>query len=177
MDTFIEYLVKKKRTSADFLAMIGIAVIASILIFVLFLLMQVFASFGSIVFLLMVGVGYGAYILITSFNTEFEYVLVNNEIDVDKIINQRKRKRLTTINVKSIEEFGVFKNSRVASRHIENGSVKKIYACTDKNDDGVYYALYSERESKMLILFNPHQKMVDEIIKKNPLKKQNFEIQ
>ena len=54
MDTFIEYLVKKKRTSADFLAMIGIAVIASILIFVLFLLMQVFASFGSIVFLLCV---------------------------------------------------------------------------------------------------------------------------
>ena len=176
MDTFVEYLVKKKRTGKDVLAMAGIAVIAAVVTFAMFILMGLFGSLGSIIFLLYAGAIYFIYRWFTSFNIEFEYSLVNNEMDVDKIICQRKRKRLTTVNVRGVEGFGLCKGSRALRGHLNNQGINKIYACSDMEDEGVYYLLYANEEKRTLLLFNPSEKMVDAIKKQNPRKLNEFEL-
>ena len=177
MDTFIEFMVIKKKSGQDYLAMAGIAVLASLLAFILFfIVMPLSGAFASIVFLLLVGVIYFAFKWIMSFNEEFEYSLVNNEIDIDKIMDRKKRKRLTTVNVRQLDEFGVCKNSRELQKHLNDSNIKKIYACSGKDDEGVYYALYTDKEKRTLLLFNPNEKMVNVIKKLNPLKVNQFEL-
>ena len=176
MDTFIEYLVKKRRTSKDVLAMVGIAILTGVATFLMFILMAMFQAFSSIIFLLFAGCVYFAYRWFTSFNVEYEYSLVNTEMDVEKIVAQRKRKRLVTFKIRGLEGFGLCKNSRALRGYLENSNIKKIYACTDISDEGVYYALCETEEKKTLLLFNPSEKMVEAIKKQNPRKINEFEL-
>ena len=98
MDIFIEYMVKKKKGMQDYLLMFGISLFGVAALFLVFvILMSIIPQIASIILLLVVGGFYGIYRLITSFNLEYEYSLVNSEMDVDKIINVRKRKAFGTI--------------------------------------------------------------------------------
>lgn len=174
MDIFIEYMVKKKKQAKDYLLTLLIAFAAALLMFVAFFgLLGVAPQFASIILLLVVGIGYGAYWLITSFNIEFEYSLVNDEIDVDKIINVKRRKRLTTVKIRGLEAFGK-KSDGTMGNYLKDSSLERIYACRDINESDVYYAVYSEKDKRKIIFFNPSEKMVDAIKKLNPFKTMNL---
>ncbi len=178
MDTFVEIMVKKKKTMKDFLLMMGCSLLSGILFFIMFfIVMPAFSAFASIIFLAIAGIVYGAYKLIKSFNVEFEYVLTNDEIDVDKIIDRKRRKRLTVVKLRTLDGFGLCRDSRVLRGYMNDSNIKKVYACTDKDDEGVYYALYPEKEGKTLLLFNPNDKILDAVKKFNPFKIREFEIQ
>ena len=87
MDVFIEYMVKKQNTGKDILLKIFYAG-ASVVILVgsfLFipLLGQMFSMFAPLIGF---GAVFGAWYLITSMNVEYEYILTNGEMDVDKIV-------------------------------------------------------------------------------------------
>ena len=53
---------------------------------------------------------------------------------------------------------------------MRNSAVEKIYACRDKSDPEVFYAVYLENERRKMILFNPNAKMIDRINTLNPIK-------
>lgn len=172
MDIFIEYMVKKKKGMQDYLLMFGISLFGVAALFLVFvILMSIIPQIASIILLLVVGGFYGIYRLITSFNLEYEYSLVNSEMDVDKIINVRKRKRLTTVNLKGLEAFGTIGGSRSEyESYLRKANVEKIFACIDKNDDSACFAVYNEKEHQKMLVFNPNDKMVDRIKKLNPFK-------
>ena len=105
MDIFYESIVRKKYEITDYLLAAAIAVAALILSMVLFVLILMFGQYLSgIGLLLIVGVWWGAFRLIRGRSIEYEYILTNNELDIDKIIAQRGRKRLCSINFKEIEQ-------------------------------------------------------------------------
>lgn len=171
MDIFVEYLVKKKKTASDLLKALGISFGGTLVLIIIFmLLMSYIPQLASLSLLLVAGGIYGIYMLITSFNLEYEYSMVNSEIDVDKIVNVRRRKRLTTVNIRSIDYFGQKKGSREFDSCMRNQNIEKIYACIDKNDDSVYYAVYRENDKEKMILFNPNEKMISKMQKINPHK-------
>lgn len=164
MDVFIEYMVKKKKKISDYIEMICIAffgVFATIILFSV--LMRKAPYFGSLITLAAVAGIYFLYIWITRYNVEFEYSLVNDEMDVDKVINARKRKRMTVVNIKSVEAFGTKGDFSEFERYIQNRDIEKIYACEDKENDNVFFALYSEKDKRKMILFNPNEKMAERI--------------
>lgn len=143
------------------------------MIFIVFFgLMAVAPQFASIILLLVAGIIYGIYFLITSFNVEFEYSMVNDEIDVDKIINVKRRKRLTTVGVRGLEAFGK-KGDGEYEGYMRNAGVEKVYACRDISENDIYYAVYLEKEKRKMIVFNPNEKMLDAIKKRNPFKTMN----
>lgn len=171
MDIFVEYLVKKKKRASDYLKMAGIVLGGTIILFIVFtMLVSMIPQIASLLLLLVAGGIYGLYLLVTAFNVEYEYSMVNNEIDIDKIINVRRRKRLTTVNVRGIEYFGVKEGSREFDSCMRNANIEKIYACRDKEDSGVYYAVYRENDAEKMVLFNPNEKMIDKMQKLNPHK-------
>lgn len=170
MDIFVEYMVKKKRKATDYLAQLGLVVLGLLLIFGIFgILMAIVPQFSSIILLIVVGIGWLDWRLITSFNVEYEYSLVNGEMDVDKIISARKRKRLTSVRVRGLEAFGRCEGREFDS-YLRNNGVEKIYACRDKADSGAIYAVYLENERRKMLVFNPSEKMIGEINKLNPRK-------
>ncbi len=171
MDIFVEYLVKKKKKTVDYLKMAGISFGGTLVLFFAFLMLTAYIpQLSSIALLLVVGGFYGIYLLITSFNIEYEYSMVNNEIDIDKIVNVRRRKRMTTINIRTIECFGRKNDGSEFESCMKNTHTEKIYACRDKDDDSVYYAVYRENDADKMILFNPSDKMLEKMHKLNPHK-------
>ena len=94
MDVFIEYMVKKQNTAKDIvlklLCVLGAVVLLAVALFAIPLAAQL-GQIGQLITMIapLIGVGgvFGAWYLITSMNVEYEYILTNGEMDVDKIID------------------------------------------------------------------------------------------
>ncbi len=108
MDIFVEQIVKKapngKDTAKKVLMVAGMCLLAAVLAFVIMYI----PAFSGVALLLLFGMVYGGYYLITGLEVEYEYIVTNGEIDIDKIIAKRKRSRLITVKVSSFEAFGKY---------------------------------------------------------------------
>ncbi len=161
MDSFMEYMITEKQTAKTVLKKIGIYFAALLLTFVSFIVMLMFPSV-LIGFLPMVIVliFYVAYRITTSFDVEYEYILTNGELDVDKITNKRRRKRLMTIHCKSFTAFARVGNMEFLQE--ENGEFARVIDASAKSsalED--YYAVFYKNGQKIKLVFNPTQKMIE----------------
>ncbi len=155
MDVFIEHLVKKRSTGADMAKKIGL--VLAVLLVVVACFMLVPPQFLMFAFLIICGAVYGAYWLISGMNVEYEYILTNGEIDVDKIVAQRKRKRLLNVHSKTFEAFGPYKAAEHANRDYDN----RILACESEDSENVYYATFRHRTlGYCLLVFNPDERII-----------------
>lgn len=102
MDSYCEQLVAKTRTSGDTAKMV-LTIVISALIAALFVYLILFIGlFGLIPAGASVGVGIW---LAGNVSVEYEYIITNDEMDIDKIIGKRKRKRMITVDLKRITDF------------------------------------------------------------------------
>ena len=111
-DIYLEYILKKKKTGGQ-KAIIAVIIFAAIIVS-LALLLLIFATatalsgtqFGSFSFsiglVLIAFAWYGAYLLMSMQNIEYEYILTNSEIDIDKIMSKKARKRIASFDFKEI---------------------------------------------------------------------------
>lgn len=169
MDIFHEQLVKHHRTAVDYLKIVGIIIAALLVLFICAVIIPILA--GSAVGMvstisLLVGVAalFGAYYLIVNTGVEYEYILTNNDLDIDKIIGKRKRRRLLSVKVNTFEDFGVYR----PEDHRERGYTSTVLCCGVSVGAGdPYYAVFEHASfGKTLLIFNPDDKIV-EGLKKN----------
>jgi hypothetical protein len=74
---------------------------------------------------------YLGYFMTSRANAEFEYINTNGEIDIDRIINGKKRQTMATFNCNSIADIEKYD----AKKHIANKSNPNLYfGCTPKED-------------------------------------------
>lgn len=107
MDVFIEQLVSKRRKTTDILLKFGIGFGAVLLALVAFYFLTVF-GLGMISIVIAGVLIYIGFYFITAMDVEYEYIVTNGEIDIDKIAAKRKRKRLLSVKVNTFEKFGEF---------------------------------------------------------------------
>lgn len=158
-DVFVEYMVKKKTGSKDILMSLGVSILGAILIFVSIFLTPVSPM---IPFLVICGVIYGVYYVISSRSLEFEYSITNGDIAVDKIINRRNRKRLTSFDAKAIEEMGKYTEN--AQKLKDKRVDKTIFASeTDDGKDAWYIIAKSRKTGLTLLVFSPDERCIDAI--------------
>lgn len=150
MDVFCEYIVKVKKKPVELL-LSGLGVIAGLLLLGVSL-MFLFTAFSSFVLLIDAGIVYGVYILITHFNVEYEYILTNGDIDIDKITAKRKRKRMLSFSTKEFEIVAPYKEGQNYTNVLDLGT---------RNYDNAYYAVFSKDGQKKTLIFNPPQKMIE----------------
>ena len=169
MDIFHEQLVKHHRTAADYLKIVGIIVAALVLfvllvLFVPLLMGSAVGMISTICLLAGVGVLFGAYYLIVNTGVEYEYILTNNDLDIDKIIGKHKRRRLLTVKVNTFEDFGIYR----PEDHQEKGYTSTVLCCGISPGAGdPYFAVFEHASfGKTLLIFNPDEKIV-EGLKKN----------
>ena len=113
MDIFCEYIVKVKRSPLEILISVLGVFLAAILIFLSLGLLS--TAFSSFVLLIDAAIVYGVYILVTHFDVEYEYIFTNGDLDIDKIIAKRKRKRMFSLSVKEFELLLYFvENQKIA---------------------------------------------------------------
>lgn len=158
MDVFIEYMVKKKTTGVETLLKIVYVLLAAVILVGSFFLSPLLGAFSMIATLIGFGAVFGAYYLITSMSVEYEYILTNGEMDVDKIIARRRRKRMLTANARKFEEFGSYNHQAMSQKAFAN----RVYACTAPEDPGNFYAVFNHATlGQTLLDFTPNDKVLD----------------
>lgn len=151
-DFYTEQLVKKQTTMKDIflkalLVAVAIASIFTIFIFPVGILIPVIVI-TAVVF------------LIRRLNVEYEYLYVNGDLDIDKIMNKSKRKRIFSGNIGNMEllapegspELGQYRGGRTldfssgvqeAERYVfvtvDNGQVSRvIFEPNDTIIEGIF---------------------------------------
>ncbi|MCM1022865.1 MAG: hypothetical protein NC395_02255 [Prevotella sp.] len=163
MDVFVEQIVKKsasgKDTALKLLIGIGIGVLSAVCVFV-FLFIIPFPGMGL---LLVAGIFYGGYYLLTGLDCEYEYIVTNGEIDVDKIIAKRKRVRLVTAKASLFEAFGEYdENSPMPADGV---TVVHAAGYSDAEDAKNYYADFKHASAgNVRLIFTPEKRVVDAIV-------------
>lgn len=160
MDVFIEHLVKRKNTGK--VAALRALVVLGTIVFciIMFVLCTLVASI-SFIFLLLVAAGiYGAWWIMRTFRVEYEYIVTNGEMDVDKIIGQQKRKRLITINFKNIDIMAPMGGEH--KHEFENQSIPKtVDASVSPTEPGAYFIVaHHEKQGYLRLIFNPDDRII-----------------
>lgn len=168
MDMFFEQIVKQKPNAKRTATKLLILIVGIILLFGSFLLMYI-PIINSISFLASVGIIYFTYILFSNQNIEFEYIYTNGEVDIDKIVNRKKRKRILTVKISSFDKFDNNNKETI----LKNKYDKFIDASSLIEDEDTYYATFRTPDSKSCVLFfTPNKKLLDELLLQ--LKKKTF---
>lgn len=165
-DVFIEQIVKKQKDIKDILRNSVIILIGLLLAGAIFILLL--SSFpykeyiGMIVFLIFAGVLYYTWYVVSGLNLEFEYIFTNGELDVDKISNKRKRKRMTTVRMSRVDKMEEFDEKSFDKKKYIN-----VYnAALSLRAEGNWYMEYSNRDGeKCCLIFTPNEKVLEAIRK------------
>lgn len=154
MDVFVEQIVKKKFGPKDCLVFVAVVVLGLALIALSVLYLLPFAI------LVMAGVCFGAYYLITSRSLEFEYSATNGDITVDKIIFRRRRRRLISLEAGSVEEMGKYD----PQKHRGKGYAARIFASElDSGEGGWYFTAHHPKLGYVLVVFSPEERVLEAI--------------
>ena len=157
MDSFIEKIVQKKKTATDRLISFGIVVASFIVaLAAMMILTQYIAQFA---FLLAIGAIYLGFRLQSRTNVEYEYLVTNSSLDIDKIISQRKRVRIFSADCKEFEAVGRVKSKNYGP-HISSGS-EAIFAGTNMESESLYFVTLSYKGKKTVLYFEPDKRMLE----------------
>lgn len=160
MDNLAEQLIEKRRTGADLakkaLISVGALIIASFFMFVA-IYMGLYVSV-----ILAVGVLAGAIWLLGNFNIEYEYIVTNNEMDIDKIIGRRKRKRMITVDISKAEDFAPYPSENDVSADAT------VHAYSGSDTDAYYLLVNHSDYGKVKVIFNPNKKIREAIMQELP---------
>lgn len=173
MDVFMEYMVKKKKEGKDIAIVSVIIFFASLITIAGLLAIMAFSAQGisfafSLGLVLLAFIWYGVYVLIGMFNIEYEYILTNNELDIDKIMSKKGRKRMVTFDFSEAEIMANIEDNEHNHSYKNNTQIKVKDFTGDKGRGNVYFVDVPYEGEKIRVLFQPTSKMLAEIKKFNP---------
>ena len=161
MDVFIEKIVKKNAGSASGILKTFIVIGAFCLAI---LLIYLFRGLGLVAPFAGLAVFMGTYFMLTYMNVEYEYLYTNGELDIDAIYSKKTRKRLLSVKCGKIEVL-----APITVKNTQKDIKNKVYACSSKNAEGLYYAVFITAEKgKTILYFEPHEEMLEDLKKRIP---------
>lgn len=97
------------------------------------------------------------YFIFTKLNVEYEYMILNHDLQVDAIYNRSKRKRLQNIDIQGAEIIAPKGSPRLNSYKPD-----KVYDYSSGNPDGKAYAIMIPKDQKNVCIYiEPDAKMID----------------
>lgn len=158
MDTFFEQITAVKKSGKDIAAITGIWLLAFIICFLLVLFMGYLGFFS---FLLIAGALFGAFKLSCRFNVEYEYIVTNGTMDIDKIINKSSRKRVLSFELATVSRLEKFNQGLLSSVNS-----KEIVTACNLNDPEAYLMVSStEGKGTSYLIFAPDERVRGAIVK------------
>ncbi len=154
MDNFVEQLVAKRADGKAYFLR-GLIVSFAVVMVALGIVATVMFAFPLLLFV-SVGACYLAWWLFGNTSLEYEYIVTNNDFDIDKIIGKRKRKRLISIELSTVTEFDKYSGGRIGQ------DADATVMAADGTGVGVWYLLVNSRDyGKLLIIFSPNEETLE----------------
>ncbi len=162
MDIFGEQLLKKKSDTMDWLKR-GMIVFGGIAIASILMAISFATGFMVLTFFA-VGALFGAVWLLGNTSYEYEYIITNEDLDIDKIVGKRTRKRLITVKMNTVEAFGMYDGTQ------GEGCDATVIATDGTNVNSCYVIAKHKKHGKTMVIFSPDQRMVQLILNTLPYK-------
>ena len=164
-DLYLEELVLRKKTLKDKVITVGL------IAFGLFLWTGAYLWRFSLLYLFpAIVVTVVAIFVLPKLNVEWEYTYVDAELDVDKIFNRAKRKRVGTYEIKKAEIIAPA-NSHRLDYHNNNQKMKVMdfTSLFPERQKYVYAMIIEDDKNGMLkVLFEPSQQMLEDMRRRAP---------
>lgn len=152
-DAYVECLVKAKTSMLGKFLKVLLITLTVVFVLAIFFLppLMMFALIGAIL------TGVGAYFVNLFTDLEYEYLYLDKELVVDKVMAKSKRKRIATYQLDRIEILAPIKSYHLDN--FKNRNVKvKDYSVGEELKPDKRYAMYYEGGEK--ILLNPSEEMI-----------------
>ena len=148
-DFYTEQLIKKKTTGKDIMIKVGMIALTVLSALVVFIFpMGIILPVALIVIDVFVFRG---------LNLEYEYLFVNGDLDIDKIMNKSKRKRVFSMNVADMEVLAPVNDGELMQ--FQRAKVSDYTSNTGNAD--VYAMVVLEKGVHRKILFEPNEEIVE----------------
>ncbi|MBR2822751.1 MAG: hypothetical protein IKE24_03600 [Clostridia bacterium] len=136
------------------------------ILFALFAMMNLTSIMGqggfNVVALIMTlisgGIAAGIFLFHDRLLTEYEYTFTNGALDFAEVYNNKKRKSLGSLNVKTIEAFGKV-NSGAFNRYLNMPGIKRMNWFLNR-DAELYFFYFSKDSNKRMIILEPSEELV-----------------
>ena len=153
MDSFNEQLVKIKKS--------GLVQFCQIFIWAFAILISAaclsFIKYTPLVILVAAAIIYGAYRLNGLLNIEFEYILTNGTVDIDKITNKSSRKRIVSFECNAVESV------KKTDKSFKKRTDIKSYMLTDDLNNAYVFEVSTKTTGRCEIVFSPNEKFIDSL--------------
>lgn len=161
MDVFVEQIVQKRKGVKEWLIICGSMLAAAFLtFFFLFILPQFSAFVGGFSILLAAAAWYGAIWLSRSQSLEFEYVITNGDITVDKIIARSRRKRVVSFDAQYVERMGKYR----PEDHAQKDYTKQLMVSDGVPGSEAWYMTFRHKSfGNTLMVFSPNERTLEAI--------------
>ena len=145
-DYYTEQLVKKQAGMKDIVIKAALVAVTIVSVLIVFLF-----PFGIILAVIL------DVLMFRRLNVEYEYLFVNGDLDIDKIMNKAKRKRMFSANVNDLEIL-----APADSIEVRQYQKAKTYNYSSGSGQAALYALVvSERGEQKKIIFEPNDTIVE----------------
>lgn len=149
-ESYVECMVARKTPSWQLFLkylLIGLTVICALASFVI----------GVTAFIAAVAVGVGAYFFNIYSDVEYEYLYLDKEITVDKVLHKSKRKRVAVYELEKIEIMAPIKSYHLDNYKNRQGKVTDLSSGVENQPDTRYVFFYNGTEK---IIFEPNVELV-----------------
>ena len=162
MDHFLEeVVVKQKNTVNRIVYYISWIIMVLSALMAMMSLQTVFRSFELIPVLFTLvfgGIAVYIYFFHDKLLTEYEYTFTNGALDFAEVYNNKKRKSLGSLNVRTVDAFGKV-SSGSFQRYISMPGVKRMNWFLNREAE-LYYFFFSKDNAKKMIILEPSEEMV-----------------
>ena len=160
---YTEHYVKRQPSVLQMIGKIAIIVLAAML-----LLFGIMVASGILAILGIAAVA-AAYFAMPSFKIDYEYIFVDGQIDFDKISGGEKRKHILRVDLDNVEIMAPEKSHRLDGIRNQQGlSIKDFTSNTEEAE--IYCLFIAQNGEKMMVKFEPSEKMIDYSKQKAPRK-------
>lgn len=154
---YVEKLVSKKTELNVIALRVAVLVVTLFFSYVIASLIGFVYGLIAIFFL-----GYLTWYVFFMTSVEYEFVLVNNELTIDKIYGKNKRKTQQTVDVSKCEVIAPIESTYVSGYH-RNTQMKAFDYTSGENNEPVYILIAPYGASTAKIYMEFDQKMLDAI--------------
>ncbi len=149
MDTFKEQLVKIKATPKTIFLRVALWFAAIVITAVAFMFLAQLAVL--VAFLLF----WGVIKLSQRLSIEYEYILTNGDLDVDKIMGQAERKRICSIKCADVEAVGKYSAGMQLPQN--------VVFCCNPDDESYFLRGRDLKGNAVCVVIAPNDKMKEAI--------------
>lgn len=156
-DVFKEQLIKKQIKLKDIVTKVIILLLAFFAAGIMALIFPILSFVFLIVFLFL------CYTTISTLRVEYEYVLTNDELDIDIIYNKNKRKNLFSGNIKDIEIMANINDTNHKEK-FNTPKITKDFSSGTVNEN-TYIFITQYKGERVNIIIEPNDEFLSTISK------------